>query len=78
MLLSFDCLSPWNGYDTDDEEGMISITASKLRDRDYWKVLEKDLLRLNFTTRLCIINIDVYAGSGLKFYQYRIANHFDH
>ena len=55
--LIFNCLSKWNGEDTDNEEEEVIIEITQL-DRELGGSMIKELLGPSFTTRTCQITIN--------------------
>lgn len=77
MTFEFQCLTPWNGCDTDEEEDEIEMSVGELRRTTVFQ-FQKMLVDRKFTTRHTNIWI-VFKRKGLHVHTYSafLANHFD-
>jgi len=57
VCIAFTCLTPWNGYDTDNEEGNIELDLEDMNGTSLGRKLEL----AKFTTRLCRIDL-IFSG----------------
>lgn len=56
IVIDFECLSPWNGHDTDDERDSVTLNLDTLTP----EILGSELECVGFTTRFCRLNFKIF------------------